>query len=390
MNGKSGDTMAKRGAQRDDGPEHDGGDRLESGAKREGDARRGSEIKRGTIKEVAARAGVSPATVSRVIGGTYPVASSTRTRVQRAMRDLDYVVNAYARALVASTSNTVAFVVNDITGAFFAHIARGVEQQATAEGRLCLVCTTHGDPARELAVINLMREQRAEAVVLVGGAPSTPGYGERMVKLARALDAAGSRLVLAGRPSLGPDVPETVVEYDNEGGAFAMTSYLLSLGHERIVLLGTQPGLSTSDERVSGYERALRSRGLTPDQSLMVPGEFSRESGYELTRRLLADGVGFTAVYAITDMVAAGVLHALREAGLRVPEDVSVVGNDDIPLAQELYPALTTVHIPHEELGRTAVRLALNRADHPGAQQRMKMGTHVVVRDSAGPAPRPA
>jgi LacI family transcriptional regulator len=348
-----------------------------------------AEFKRGTIKEVAARAGVSPATVSRVIGGTYPVAASTRARVRRAMNDLDYVVNAYARALGASTSNTVAFVVNDVTGPFFAHIARGVEQQASAEGRLCLVCTTHGDPARELAVINLMREQRAEAVVLVGGEPKAPGYRERMVKLARALDAAGSRLVLCGRPSLGPDVPETVVEYDNEAGAFAMTSYLASLGHERIALVGTIDGLSTSDERVVGYQKALSGRQLPLIPSLVVPGEFSREVGYRATRELIARKEAFTAVFAMTDMVAAGALQALREAGLRVPEDVSVVGYDDIPLALDLYPALTTVHIPHEELGRTGVRLALSRAENPGGQ-RVRMGTHIVVRDSAGPAPRAA
>lgn len=342
--------------------------------------------RRGTIKEVAARAGVSPATVSRVIHGTYPVAASTRARVQRAMRDLDYVVNAYARALVASTSNTVAFVVNDVTGPFFAHIAHGVEQQASAEGRLCLVCTTHGEPAREFQVINAMREQRAEAVVLVGGDHNLPGYREQMTKLAHALDASGSRLVLCGRPPLGPDVPATVVEYENEAGAFAMTNYLTSLGHERIALVGTIAGLSTSDERVAGYKRALESRDLPFAPSLVVGGDFSREVGYRATRDLLARGEEFTAVFAMTDMIAAGVLQALREAGLRVPEDVSVVGYDDIPLALDLYPALTTVHIPHEEVGRVGIRLALHRAENPSGQH-VRMGTHIVVRDSAGPPP---
>ncbi|WP_405539610.1 LacI family transcriptional regulator [Streptomyces sp. NBC_00075] len=339
-------------------------------------------IKRGTIKEVAARAGVSTATVSRVLGGTYPVAAATRTRVQRALSELDYVVNANARALGTSTSNTVAFVVNDVTGPFFAHIARGVEQQATAEGRLCLVCTTHSDPEREIAVINLMREQRAEAVILVGGAHQTPEYTERMAKLARALDSAGSRLVLCGRPSLGRDVPHTVVEYDNEGGAFAMTSYLLSAGHERIVLLGTMD-VSTSTERVAGYRRALESRGIAFDPNLVVPGDFSREFGHRAARELLGSGLEFTAVFAVTDMIAAGLLKGLREEGVRVPEDISVAGYDDIPLASDVFPELTTVHIPHEELGRTAVRMTLNQAENP--VQYVKMGTHVVVRGSAGP-----
>ncbi|GAB3967676.1 LacI family DNA-binding transcriptional regulator [Actinoallomurus acanthiterrae] len=345
----------------------------------------GASLQRRTIKEVAARAGVSPATVSRVLGGTYPVAAATRARVRRAMRELDYVVNANARALVAATSNTVAFVVNDVTGPFFAHIARGVEEQATAEGRLCLVCTTHGDPDRELALINLMREQRAEAVILVGGVPETPEYQDRMAKLANALDGSGSRLVLCGRPALNQDVPQTVVEYDNEGGAFAMTSYLLSAGHERIALLGTVDDLPTSTGRVHGYERALRGRGLSTDPDLMVKGPFAREFGYRATRDLLARKAEFSAVFAMTDMIAAGVLFALREAGVRVPDDVSVVGYDDIPLAEDLFPALTTVHVPHEELGRAAVRMALNRSEHGGGQH-LKMGTHIVIRDSVGPA----
>ncbi|MFD4603792.1 LacI family DNA-binding transcriptional regulator [Streptomyces sp. NPDC058464] len=342
-----------------------------------GDAR-----KRATVKEVAARAGVSTATVSRVLGGTYPVAAGTRIRVQRALQELDYVMNASARALGNTTSNTVAFVVADVTGPFFAHIARGVEQQATAEGRLCLVCTTHSDPDRELAVINLMREQRAEAVILVGGAVLTPEYTERMVKLAHALDSDGSRLVLCGRPSLGPDIPETVVEYDNEGGAFAMTNYLLSQGHTRIVLLGVE-GHTTAAERVAGYRRALESRGVPFDPELVVPGVHTRASGHAATLELLSRGTEFTAVFAVTDMIAAGVLKALRQAGVRVPEDVSVVGYDDIPLAMDLDPELTTVHVPHEELGRTAVRLALHRANHP--VQHIKMATHVLVRESSGP-----
>ncbi|WP_326731724.1 LacI family DNA-binding transcriptional regulator [Streptomyces phaeochromogenes] len=338
--------------------------------------------KRATVKEVAARAGVSTATVSRVLGGTYPVAAGTRIRVQRALTELDYVVNANARALGNATSNTVAFIVNDVTGPFFAHIAQGVEQQATAEGRLCLVCTTHSAPDRELAVINLMREQRAEAVILVGGAVRTPQYTEHMIKLARSLDAEGSRLVLCGRPSLGPGIPETVVQYDNEGGAFAMSSYLLSLGHERIALLGVEP-TTTATERVAGYRHALESRGLPFDPDLVIPGRYDRESGYEMTHELLAKGTEFTAVFAVTDMIAAGVLKALHKAKIRVPQDVSVVGYDDIPLATDLLPELTTVHVPHEELGRAAVRLALNRDTNP--VQHLTMGTHVVVRDSAGP-----
>ncbi|AWS43607.1 LacI family DNA-binding transcriptional regulator [Streptosporangium sp. 'caverna'] len=340
-----------------------------------------------TVRDVAARAGVSATTVSRVIQGDYPVAQSTRTRVLRAMRELDYVLNVHARALSGASTKMVAFVLDDVTGPSFAYVAKGVEQQATAEGRLCMVCTTHGDPARELAVVEAMREQRADAVILVGGGSLDDSYIERMTHFAHALDKAGSRLVLCGRPPLGRDVPTTVVEYDNEGGAYAMTSHLLSQGHRHIVLLGADHPDNTSTtkrDRVRGFVRAHESFGVPHDPDLIIPAGFGRADGYEQARRLIALGATFTAVFAATDMVAIGVLAALREAGLRVPEDVSLAGYDDIPFAADLEPGLTTVHIPTEELGRTAVRLALNREE----RQHVVLGTHIVVRDSVRPPSR--
>ena len=342
--------------------------------------------KRPTIKDVAALAGVSAPTVSRVLAGNYPVAPATRAKVQRAMRELDYVVNAHARGLSGATTKTVAFVVDDVTGPFYAHIARGVEQQAASEGRLYLLCTTHGDPEREFAVVELMREQRAEAVILVGGAWDNEIYTQRMTEFAKSLDNSGSRLVLCGRPSLGEDVPAMVVQYDNEGSSYAMTAHLLSAGHHRICYLGRTVGLSTSDERVTGFRRAHKEHGLEADESLILPGKFTLASGYELTKKLLVERDDVTAIFAGTDMVAFGVLKALREAGVRVPEDMSVVGFDDIPFAAEVTPALTTVHVPHEQLGREAVRLSLQRHGGPVVDQ-VVLGTHIVVRDSVA-APR--
>ncbi|MBD0735688.1 LacI family DNA-binding transcriptional regulator [Streptomyces sp. CBMA29] len=334
-----------------------------------------------TVRDVAARAGVSASTVSRVLGGTYPVAKETRSRVLRAMRELDYVVNAHARALGGSTNKTVAFVVDDVTGPFYAYIARGVEEQAAAEGRLCMLCTTHGDPRRVLAVVETMREQRADAVIVVGGGWEDKGYQDQMTHFAHALDRAGSRLVLVGRGPLGKGVPVTVVDYDNEGGAFAMTTHLLSSGRRQVVYLGKVPGLSTSTQRIRGFVRAHEMLGVPHDPALIVDGVFSRGFGYQATRKLIASGTGFDALFAGTDMVAAGALQALREEGVRVPEDVAVAGYDDIPTALDVFPALTTVNVPHEELGRAAVRLALHREEFPESQHQV-FGTHVVVRDS--------
>jgi len=346
-----------------------------------------ADSERATIRDVAARAGVSPSTAARVVAGNYPVAQATRAKVQRAMRELDYVPNAQARALAKGGTKTVAFILDDITGPSFAYVAKGVEQQATAEGRLCMVCTTHGDSGRELAIVETMREHSADAVILVGGGSLDDAHRQRLASFAHALDKAGSRLVLAGRPPLGEDVPATVVEYDNAGGAFAITSYLLSRGHRRVAFVGADaPGetpSTTKAGRFDGFVRAHQAFGLTHDPDLVLASSFTREAGVRAAKQLLAAGNEFTAVFAATDMVAAGVLATVRDAGLQVPQDVSVVGYDDIPLALDVVPALTTVHIPTEELGRAAVRLAL----HPEEPQHLMLGTHIVIRESAGPAP---
>lgn len=217
-----------------------------------------------TIRDVAARAGVSVATVSRVLAGNYATSAGARTKVLRAVKDLDYVINPHARALAGAGRKTVAVLISQVTSPFYAKVAQGVEEESAKRDRLCLVCTTGGDPARELAVVQMMREQAAEAVVLVGGVAEDDEYRARMSRYAQSLAAAGSRLVLCGRPAPSPDVPAIVVEYDNEAGAHAITSYLLGAGHRDIVLLGFEPGHTTGEARVSGYRRALAEHGLPP------------------------------------------------------------------------------------------------------------------------------
>jgi LacI family transcriptional regulator len=337
--------------------------------------------RRATIRDVAAAAGVSIATVSRILGGTYPSAPATRTRVMRAVRELDYVANAHARALSGAAGKTIAIIINSVVSPYYAHVAQGVQTEAANHDRLCLIGTTGGDPDRELATVRLMREEHADAVILVGNVVSNDDYRRRMTEYAHALAAAGSQLVLCGRPPLGPDVPAIAVEFDNTGGAHAVTSHLLSKGHQRVLYLGHRGGYTTSDGRIAGYHDALAAFGVARDPALEVAGTMERAEGLRLMRARLAAGPpDFTAVFAANDQVAAGAWQALREKGLRVPDDVSLVGYDDLPPAEDI--GLTTVHVPHEELGRTAVRLALERENGGGAAGHVMLGTHIVVRDS--------
>src|SRR5215218_569203 len=148
--------------------------------------------RRSTIRDVAARAGVSVATVSRVLAGNYPAAAATRAKVMRAVKDLDYVVNVHARALAGVSQKTVAILTREVTTPFYAYVIQGVEQQAAQDGRLCLVCTTAADPDRELAYVKMMREQGADAVITVGGVLETPEYRKQLAQYAQALDSAGS------------------------------------------------------------------------------------------------------------------------------------------------------------------------------------------------------
>ncbi|MEV6589808.1 LacI family DNA-binding transcriptional regulator [Streptomyces acidicola] len=336
-----------------------------------------------TIRDVAQHAGVSVATVSRILSGTYPSAPATRAKVMRAVRELDYVANAHARGLAGVRPKNVAIVVNSVISPHYAHVAQGVQEEAAREGRLCIVGTTGGDPERELDTIRLMRQEQAEAVILVGNIVADDAYRERMASYARALAAAGSRLVLCGRPPLGPDVPATVVEYDNTAGAHAITSHLLSAGHRRILFLGRRTGYTTPDSRVAGYRAALAAHRVPHDPGLEVDGTMERTEGHRMMSERLGTGprdlTDFTAVFAANDLIAAGARDALRERGLRIPDDVSMVGFDDLPPAADI--DLTTVHVPHEELGRTAVRLAL-KTNPPNTAQHVLLGTHIVVRDS--------
>lgn len=332
-----------------------------------------------TLVEVAARAGVSPATVSRVLNGNYPVAASTRERVEQAVRELDYVVNAHARALLHSTSGIVGVVLNDASDPFFAGIARGIQAAANGTRRLSIICNSDGDPSQEFAFLDLLRGHRADAVVVVGAAPEDEEFRAESTNRANGLRTSGTRLVLCGRPSPSPSAPGDVVSIENESGSVAITQHLLDLGHRDIAYITGPPARTTTTARFNGFRSTMEAAGITVDESMVMPGDFNRDSGRAAVATLLATGKKFTALLAGNDLMAAGAIAALREAGVRVPEDVSVAGYDDLPTAVDVWPALTTVHVPLEDVGRLAVELAFGGS---GMQTTITVPTHLVVRGS--------
>ncbi|MFI9461755.1 LacI family DNA-binding transcriptional regulator [Streptomyces xiamenensis] len=384
-----------------------------------------------TLADVAARAGVSAATVSRVLNGNYPVAGSTRSRVLRAVDELEYVVNGPASALAAATSDLVGVLVNDIADPFFGVMASAIQSQIGPDGehdaphsqKMAIICNTGGSPERELTYLTLLLRQRAAAVVLTGGTVEDPEHLAALATRLRRLEAGGTRVVLCGRQPLGPvaaggatatgreaeretvpgrePAPEpeqdeswgpspVALTFDNFGGARRLTAHLLSLGHRRIGYLAGPAARTTTRHRLEGHRAALAEaagadagRARDTDR-LTVHGGYDRSSGYDGALELLRREPDLTAVVAANDTVALGACAALRDRGLRIPEDISVAGFDDLPFAIDAAPALTTVRIPLHEAGARAGRLALGREDAPAGRV-ATLPADLMVRASTAP-----
>ncbi len=354
-----------------------------------------------TLADVAARAQVSPATVSRVLNGNYPVAAATRERVLRAVDDLDYVLNGPASALAAATSDLVGILVNDIADPFFGIMAGAAQSQiggtqGPGAGRaggekLAIVCNTGGSPERELTYLTLLQRQRAAAVILTGGALEDPGHSAAVAAKLGKLADGGTRVVLCGRPPLA--LPEggdggpvaAALTFDNRGGARRLTEHLLALGHRTIGYVAGPVERTTTRHRLEGHREAMAAAGLggTVD-ALTVHGPYDRRSGYDATLELLRREPGLTAVVAANDTVALGACAALRERGRSIPDDVSVAGFDDLPFSADAMPALTTVRLPLYEAGARAGRLAMGREAVPGGV--VPEPAELVVRGSTGVA----
>ncbi|MEU8956072.1 LacI family DNA-binding transcriptional regulator [Streptomyces sp. NPDC048518] len=343
-----------------------------------------------TLADVAARAQVSPATVSRVLNGNYPVAAATRERVLRAVDDLDYVLNGPASSLAAATSDLVGILVNDIADPFFGIMAGAVQSEIGGPGgraggeRMAVVCNTGGSPERELTYLTLLQRQRAAAVVLTGGAVEDPDHAAALAGKLRRLAEAGARVVLCGRPP-APDTEAVALTFDNRGGGQQLTEHLLSLGHRRVGYIAGPEERTTTRHRLEGHRAALAARGIADDPALTVHGPYDRRSGYDATAELLRRAPDLTAVVAANDTVALGACAALRDKGLRIPDDVSVAGFDDLPFSIDAVPALTTVRLPLHEAGARAGRIATAKENPPPGGVATVHGELMARGSTAGP-----
>ncbi len=314
------------------------------------------------LRDVAAHAGVSLATASRVFAGNANVQPAIKERVVASADELGYVVNGLARAMTGRGPRSIAFVVRAMIGPTFAALAAGVESVAGKNGHLVLMCATEGDEQRERELIGVLRELRVKAVLLVGSTETDAAFDERAAGYARDLAQVGATLILCGRPPIIGQGDIVSVDYDQRSGIGAGVDELVALGHRRIAYVGEPRGMTTAEQRLDGYTAALVRHGIAPDPALVRVAANSEADGARAVDELLRSGVGATAIVAMTDNIAVGAYRAARGQGLTLPDDLSIIGFDDVPVVADLTPGLTTVHPPFFEVGVRAAEIALGVA----------------------------
>ena len=302
-----------------------------------------------TIREVSRLAKVSMATVSRVLNDTVPVTEETKQRVLNAVKELDYRPNAFARGLVTNRSGGIGVVVNEISSPFYSGIVQGIEEVVEAQGMHLVVSSGHAKEALEREAVEFLKQRRSDALILQLEAASDYDL----------LHWAAQEipLVIVGRHVA--ELAAHCVYLDNFTGGYLATKHLLEHGHRRIAHISGWMALKDARDRLEGYKHALQEAGIAFDEALVVEGGFIEEGGQRGMKRLLERKLAFTALFAANDQTAAGALHVAREANLRVPEDISLIGYDDVLFARYLYPALTTIRQPLADMGRAAAQLAL-------------------------------
>jgi DNA-binding LacI/PurR family transcriptional regulator len=328
------------------------------------------------IYEVARSAGVSIATVSRVANATGPVRPQTAARVQAAMRRLDYRPHAFARALAAQRSRTIGLLISDILHPYFADIVRGAQEQAEVSEYAVLLGDASVHTRGTDLLVQRLLERRVDGLIVASDRTTTDYAMQLRTEDVPVVCINGSR----------EQFPRAV-QIDNRTGAALAIEHLVGLGHRRIAHIAGPPGLPTRDERLASYRAALKHAGLRYDAELVATGDGRFDESRTATRVLLDLADAPTAIFAYNDRSAVGCYQAIRAAGLRVGTDISVVGFDDIVMAEWVDPPLTTLHQPRIEMGRIAVDLLLAVLNGTETVDHVVVQPHLVVRASTGPAP---
>jgi LacI family transcriptional regulator len=327
-----------------------------------------------TIKDVAREANVSVATVSRVLNGSGPVSEETGRLIREVAGRMRYVPHSGARSLITSKTETLGVLLPDLYGEFFSEVIRGMDNTAQRHGFHLLISRSDADKD---GIETAMRAMRGRVDGVVAMSPDLDA--ESLLNLPSTIP-----LVLLCSVPRGNAIDSLTIQ--NSRGAREMVNHLVARGHTRIAIIKGSARNYDAAERLRGYRMALRDGGMTPEASLEREGDFTEAGGYAATLELLSLPKRPTAIFAANDSMAIGALSALRESGVRVPEDMAVAGFDDIPLARFMDPPLSSVHVPICELGARAVEILLHGVTHKNDHERRRerVSTKLVIRRSTG------
>jgi LacI family transcriptional regulator len=336
-----------------------------------------SKKRRITIRDVARVSGVSYATVSRVLSGYEFVKETTRTRVMEAVEHLGYVANLPARSLAGGRSQIIGLIVPNLDNGYVGTISQGIDRELARANYDLVLYTSHRHPGKESFYVSAITNGLTDGLLLV--APLVP---------ATYLDALREQnfpYVLIDQADATEN--SNVVEATNWQGAYEATCYLNQLGHTRIAFITGSVTVRSAVDRLRGYKAALADCNIAVTEELVIEGDFQQQTSYESTKKLLQRIVPPpTAIFASNDLSAFGAMDAVREYGYRIPDDISIIGFDDVPQASFVYPKLTTVRQPLEQMGQVAVKMLLERIkDQNNVPQRVALATQLIIRDSCGP-----
>ncbi|NLI91719.1 MAG: LacI family transcriptional regulator [Peptococcaceae bacterium] len=303
-----------------------------------------------TIKDVARHANVSITTVSRVLNDTeHAVSPETKERVLTAIQELGFYPNAMARGLHLNKTKTIGLIIQDITNPYYPSIVRGVEDSAQALGYTVILANAYRSRERTTKYLNVFREKRVDGIIFTGGGVVKDAVEEKFFEHTHISTVVIGKSCNAKLPS---------VQVNNVQASREACEYLIKLGHRKIVTITGPADSTTSIDRLEGYYQALKQQGIEPQDDWIIQGNFEFESGYTAVQKFPAIGKGeITAVFAHNDMMAIGAMKAIQEKGFRVPEDIAVIGFDNIPLTSFVTPGLSTVTVPVYDLGRTAMKI---------------------------------
>lgn len=325
------------------------------------------------IQDVAKRAGVSISTVSRVLNGYAHISDELRGKVEKAIAELEYRPSQAARCLVSQKSNLIGVIVPDLTYQYYAKVISTIEDEAGKNNYSIIICNIKENLEKEAHYIDVLKELWVDGVILL--------HEKINIETKKKLEECNFSLVLASVKIEGLDVPR--VNINDYQAAYDATTYLIDLGHKRIAMIaGDHRDITAGKERLDGYRKALIDANIEVDESIIFEGNFQVNSGYKNMKKILAIDSRPTAVFVASDAMAVGAMNCVMDSGLKVPEDISIMGFDDIDLAQVVRPKLTTIHQPAEEIGQKAMETILKMINKEPFEKEIVLEHKIIERQS--------